>query len=141
MSYPPQPPQQPPQVPQQPQQYPPQYQQGQYQQPYGQYQAPVAPKNNTLAMVGFWIAIAMIPLIWFLSWFGWILNLAAFILCIIGNSQIKASNGAQTGKGFAVAGIVITCVLFGLIVLFTIAVIALGVSILGGIGGLQNLAP
>lgn len=132
VSYPPQPPQAP-QAPQQPAQYPPQYQQGQYQQPYGQYQA--APKTNTLALVGFWMSIALIILVWFTSWIGWIANLTAFILCIIGNSQIKASNGTQTGKGLAVAGIVITSILFGLIVLFTIVLVGMIGSILGGVGG------
>ncbi|MDF2627776.1 MAG: hypothetical protein K0R39_1607 [Symbiobacteriaceae bacterium] len=137
MSYPPQPPQAP-QAPQQPPQYPPQYQQGQYpqgqyQQPYGQYQA-VQPKTNTLALVGFIMSLVLIVLMWFTSWFGLLANLAAFILCIIGNSQIKASAGTQTGKGFAVAGIVITSILFGLFVLGFIVIVGLGLSILGGMG-------
>lgn len=135
MSYPPQPPQ-PPQG--QPPQYPPQYQQPYGQQPYGQYQAPVQAKSSTLALVGFFMALACLVLVWIptISILGWLLNLTAFILCIVANSQIKNSQGRLTGKGFAVAGIVITSILFGIFVLLLILAGALIGSVLGGLGGL-----
>ncbi|HWI50784.1 MAG TPA: hypothetical protein VNT01_01415 [Symbiobacteriaceae bacterium] len=135
MSYPPQPPQQPPQPPQY--QQPAQYQQGQYQQPYGQYQAPVQPKNNTLALVGFWMAVACVVLVWTpVALLAWLMNLAAFIICIIANGQIKKSQGQMTGKGFAVAGIVISSVLFGLFVIIALVAGAFLATIIGGMGGL-----
>jgi hypothetical protein len=72
---------------------PPPYGQQPYgQQPYGQ--PPYGqPKMNTLALVGF-----------ILSFFTAIVGL---VLCIIGLSQINGSNGMQTGRGLAIAGIVI----------------------------------
>lgn len=126
MSYPPQPPQQ-----------PPQYQQGQYQQPYGQYQAPPQPKTNRLALVGFCMAAACVILVWTsISLLAWVMNLTAFIICIVANSQIKKSQGQMTGKGFAVAGIVISSVLFGLFVIFAILAGAFIATIIGGMGRL-----
>lgn len=114
MSFP-QPPQQPPQ--------------GQYPQ-YGQYQ-PIAPKTSPMAIVGFVMALVAIP-VTFLRGFGLILNLAAFIVCLIANSQIKKSNGQLTGKGLAVAGIVITSVWFGLILLLLIMAASIIGAMLGG---------
>lgn len=108
--------------------YPPQPPQGQ--QPYGQY-APAQPKTSGLAIAGFVMALAMIVLIWFLGYIGWAINLAAFILSVVANSQIKKSNGQLTGKGFAVAGIVITSVLFGIMVLLFLFAAAFIGSILG----------
>ncbi len=87
--------QQPPNYPpQQPPGYTPQPPYGQ--QPYGQqpYGQPyVQPKMNTLALVGF-----------ICSFF---ISLVGLVLCIIGLNQINSANGAQTGKGLAIAGIVI----------------------------------
>lgn len=90
--------------PQQPPNYPPQQPPGYTpqpppygQQPYGQspYGQPpyVQPKMNTLALVGF-----------ILSFF---ISLVGLILCIIGLNQINGANGTQTGKGLAIAGIII----------------------------------
>lgn len=80
--------------PQQPPGYTPQPPYGQ--QPYGQppYGQPYAPpKMNTLALVGF-----------ILSFF---ISIVGLILCIIGLNQINSARGMQTGKGLAIAGIVI----------------------------------
>jgi hypothetical protein len=81
--------------PQQPPGYTPQPPYGQ--QPYGQqpYGQPpyVQPKMNTLALVGF-----------ILSFF---ISLVGLILSIIGLNQINGANGTQTGKGLAIAGIII----------------------------------
>jgi len=86
------PPQQPPgYTPQPPYGQPPYGQQPYGQNPYGQpYQRP---KMNTLALVGFILSF-------FISFVG-------LILCIIGLNQINGSNGMQTGKGLAIAGIII----------------------------------
>jgi hypothetical protein len=94
------PPQQPPgYTPQPPYGQPPPYGQQPYgqpppygQQPYGQ-PPYVQPKMNTLALVGF-----------ILSFF---LSIVGLILCIVGLNQINSANGTQTGKGLAIAGIVI----------------------------------
>jgi hypothetical protein len=88
------PPQQPPgYTPQPPYGQPPPY----GQQPYGQppYGQPpyVQPKMNTLALVGF-----------ILSFF---ISIVGLILCIVGLNQINSANGTQTGKGLAIAGIII----------------------------------
>ena len=48
---------------------------------------------NTLALVGF-----------ILSFF---IGLVGLILCIIGLNQINGARGMQTGKGLAIAGIII----------------------------------
>ena len=91
------PPQQPPGYtpPQQPPGYTPQPPYGQ--QPYGQPPYGQPPyrqaKMNTLALVGFILSF-------FISFVG-------LILCIIGLSQINSANGTQTGKGLAIAGIII----------------------------------
>lgn len=88
--------------PQQPPGYTPQPPYGQ--QPYGQPpygQSPYGqppygygpPKMNTLALVGF-----------ILSFF---ISLVGLVLCVIGLSQINSANGTQTGKGLAIAGIII----------------------------------
>lgn len=74
------------------------------QQPYGQppYQQPYAtqPKTNTLALVGFILSVTLI-----LSFIG-------MILSIVGLIQIGNSNGAQKGKGLAIAGIIVGAIFF-----------------------------
>lgn len=100
-------------------------------QQYQQY-AP-APKTSGLAIAGFAMSLAMVVLIWFLSIFGWIINLAAFIISIVALSQINKSNGQLTGKGLAVAGIVITSVLFGIILILAIFAAAVIGSVMGAL--------
>jgi len=48
---------------------------------------------NTLALVGFILSFFM--------------GFVGLILCIVGLNQINSSNGMQTGKGLALAGIII----------------------------------
>lgn len=110
MAYPPQPPSQP-----------------------HQNQETAVPQQNTMALVGFIMALAAIPMTFMQGWLGWALNLGAFIVSLIANSQIKQSNGAMSGKGLAVAGIVISSVWFGLIVLFLVVAVALGAAFLGAL--------
>jgi len=83
------------------------------------------------------MVIAALVLVWIekIAILGWILNLTGFIVSIVANSQIKKSMGRLTGKGWAVAGIVLSCVLFGLFLIIVIAAGALIGSILGGMGG------
>ena len=96
----------PPQYPYQqpyPQPYPPPYQQG-YPQPYPQ--QPAA-GTNTLALLGF--VLTLFPIV----------PLAGFVLCIAGLSQCKRTG--QSGKGLAVAGIVLNAAGFVLAVIGIIA--------------------
>lgn len=130
--YPAQPPQQPPypaQTPQTP--YPVQPTQGQYPTPYApQYPQPYAaqPKTNSLCIASLATALAPLVLTWIpiLQWFGLLSSIAAIILGAMGLKKVKESNGAETGKGLAVAGIVIGAVD---ILLFIIVVIIAGLIV------------
>jgi uncharacterized membrane protein len=82
-------------------------------------QVPVQKKDtNTLAIVSFILSICF-----FLT--CGITAIPGFIVGFIARKQIKESNGAQGGDGFAIAGIVIG-ILGTLMILGTIALIALG---------------
>lgn len=56
-----------------------------------------APTTNPLAIVGFVVSIVGV------GWFNWL----GVVFGIIALNQIKKSNGAQSGRGLAIAGIVI----------------------------------
>ncbi len=87
--------------------------------PYGApaYGAPAAPKNNGLA-----VAALVLGITGFLCCIPAIL---ALVFGYISKGQIDKSNGTQTGRGMAVAGIVLGWVWVGLGILYVILV-ALG---------------
>ncbi len=66
--------------------------------------APAPAQKNTMALVGFILAL--------LSF-----NVIALIISIIGLSNSKKPEYAGDGKGFAIAGIVISCVYIGLYII------------------------
>lgn len=113
--------------PQQPQ-YPVPPPQGQYPTPYNpQVPQPYAtqPKTNGLCIASLVTALAPLVINWIpvVQWFGLLSSIAAIILGAIGMKKVKESNGAETGKGLAVAGIVIGAVD---ILLFIIVVVVIG---------------
>ena len=50
-------------------------------------------------------------------WLYWIGSILALVFGYVAKSQIKRSNGAQTGRGMAIAGIVLGWVGVGLLAL------------------------
>jgi len=129
---PPQQPQQPPypaQYPQTP--YPVQTPQGQYPAPYNpQYPQPYGtqPKTNGLCIASLVSSLAPLVLNWIpvVQWFGLLASIAAIILGAMGLKKVKESNGAETGKGLAVAGIIIGSVD---VFLFIVVVVVIGLII------------
>jgi Domain of unknown function (DUF4190) len=105
-----------------PPQYPPAAQYGQQPPwpppPYYGYGPPVAARTN-----GFAIASLVLGILW-LYWVGSIL---ALIFGYIGKSQIDGSGGTQTGRGLAIAGIVLGWVGVGALLLIVV-LIAIGTS-------------
>ena len=82
--------------------------------------APAPAQKNTMALVGFILALL-----------GF--NVIALILSIVGLSNSKKPEFAGDGKGFAIAGIVISCVYIGLyIILFATCGAAACAAGLGG---------
>lgn len=61
-------------------------------------------------------------------WLGWLGSLLAVIFGHVSLGQIKKSRGAQTGRGFAVAGLVLGYVGVGVAVLIVVVVLAVGGS-------------
>jgi hypothetical protein len=59
-----------------------------------------------------------------LFWFGWLGSILAIVLGHIALSQIDRSQGAQSGRGFAVAGLALGY--FGMLTLAVVALFALG---------------
>ncbi len=91
--------------------------------------APSKEKTNTLAIVGFALALAPIVLIFipFLSCLAFLCPVAAIVLGIIALTQISKSGVFQKGKGLAIAAIVIGAVWFLLIPILVIT----GLTIFG----------
>jgi hypothetical protein len=96
---------QPPQYPQQPG-----YQQpgqgGYGQQPYGQ------PKTNGMAVTALVLGI--------LGLFCWIGSIPAIIFGVMGRKQIRESNGAETGDGMAMAGLIMGIIGAAILVVYLI---------------------
>lgn len=101
-----------------PYQQPPYYQGGQYQQPVYQPAYAPQPKPN-----GFAIASLVLGILW-VYWIGSIL---ALIFGYVGKNQIDSSNGMQSGRGMAIAGIVLGWVGVGFLLAF--------ILFFGGIAG------
>lgn len=98
---------------------------------YNQYQQPiypVQPQLNALSLVGFIMSIVMAFLGFFLCGMG-ILEIPSLVISIVGLVQIKKSNPPQSGKGFAIAGIIISSVVLVLSVLIVIGLLV-GLSFL-----------
>jgi len=75
------------------------------QQPYGYgYAAP--PKNNAKAMWGMILGIVSIVF----CYLGVLIGPAGIVLSVMGRKEIKRSNGAETGDGMAVAGLITSIV-------------------------------
>ncbi|MBA2566559.1 MAG: DUF4190 domain-containing protein [Thermoleophilaceae bacterium] len=94
------------------------YQQGHYQQPIYQPVYAPAPKPNGLAIASLVLGIL---------WVYWIGSILALIFGMVGKSQIDNSGGAQSGRGMAIAGIVLGWVGIGILLLF--------ILFFGGIAG------
>jgi hypothetical protein len=84
------------------------------------------PKNNNLAVTSLVLGIIAIPA-YFCYGFGILFAIAAIVTGFIARSQIKSSNGQQTGNGMALAGIIIGFILMLLVVcaVLVIAVLSL----------------
>jgi hypothetical protein len=87
------------------------------QQPAPAYQpAPATSSNNTLAIVSLIVGIVALLSSCCLSFMGFfgicsaVLGIVAVVLGAIGINQISKSGGMQTGKGMAIAGIVMGAV-------------------------------
>lgn len=129
--------------------YPPNQQQTQYdqsqygQQAYGQQggypqyqqqgypgQGAVQAKNSPMALTGFILALSGLFLFW-IPYIGWLLPIAGLIFSIVGTSQVKKSGGAYTGKGLAVAGIIISSVALLIMILVIVIAGAVIMSMMG----------
>ena len=86
---------------------------------------PPSQQLNSLALVGFILSLVMAFLGLFLCGVG-IVEIPSLVISIVGLVQVKKSNPPQSGKGFAIAGIIISAVVIVLWVLFWIAFIAFG---------------
>jgi hypothetical protein len=80
---------------------------------YGAYVVPQAPRVSGLAIASMVLGII---------WFYWIGSVLALIFGFIALAQIRRSNGWRTGRGMAIAGVVLGFV--GMAVLALIVVIA-----------------
>lgn len=69
--------------------------------------APVEKKFNVCALIGFILSLCCWVLMWFTTIFYWIAFVAALTLSIVGLVFVKKLN---TGKGFAIAGIILSAV-------------------------------
>jgi len=87
----------------------------------GSYAAPVviASKTNGLAVAGMVLGI---------RWLYWIGSILALIFGYVAKKQIDASNGQQSGRGMAIAAIVLGWVGVGILTLL----IVLGVGVASG---------
>ena len=91
---------------------PPDFEQARYGQPL---------KNNGLALAGFIVSIVGICGISLAA----IPQVVAIVLSIIGMNQIKANPETQKGRGFAIAGIAISCAMIAIDVIGIILLMAL----------------
>ncbi|MGE5674958.1 MAG: hypothetical protein ACM3XM_13965 [Mycobacterium leprae] len=93
------------------------------------------PKNSTLALIGFILAIVSVVGLFIrgLSTIAFLCAPAGLVVSIIANSQIKKANGTMGGRGFAVAGIWISAVWMGLGLLLLIVGAAFIGSMLPGL--------
>jgi hypothetical protein len=88
-------------------------------QPYGGYGSPYGGWGQPARTNGMAIASMVCGILW-MYWLGSIL---ALVFGYVAKSQIDKSHGAQTGRGMAVAGIVLGWVGVGFLVLFILLAI------------------
>jgi hypothetical protein len=93
---------------------------------------PQVTKTNGLAIASLVLGIISVPLV-FLQGCGVIFGIAALITGLIARGQIKASAGAQTGSGMALAGIILG-VIVGVLVGCAVVTIAI-LLLLGPVTG------
>jgi hypothetical protein len=74
---------------------------------------PSHPKTNTMAATGFVLGLLSMLIGW-LCCLAFLLSPLGFIFSVIGFTQIKRKPAEQTGKGLAIAGIILS--VFGIIV-------------------------
>ncbi len=114
--------------PQAPPAYPPQPQPppGYAPQPYGAYgpyqpppygYGPPPPRTNGMAVASLVLGIV---------WVYWVGSILAVVFGFVARSQIKASGGAQTGDGMAIAGIVLGFIGVATLVLFVLLPLLFG---------------
>lgn len=106
----------PPQAAPQPAYPPPPPQPAPYQQPY---QAPATPKVDGLAIASMVLGIL---------WLYWVGSLLAIIFGAIAIKRINRSNGWRTGKGMAIAGLVLGIVGAAFLALFMLVLVAAGTT-------------
>ena len=82
---------------------------------------PVPAQKNTIALVGFILAILEF-------------NVIALILSIVGLTNSKKPEYAGDGKGFAIAGIVISCITTAIWIIIIASCSTAGCEILGAAG-------
>jgi hypothetical protein len=88
-------------------------------QPYGRYGSPYrgwAPPARTNGM-------AIASMVCGILWMYWLGSILALVFGYVAKSQIDKSHGTQTGRGMAVAGIVLGWVGVGFLVLFILLAI------------------
>jgi hypothetical protein len=84
----------------------------------GGYQQPVyVVQNSTNGM-------AIASLVLGILWLWWLGSIVALIFGYVGKSQIDRSGGRQSGRGMAIAGIVLGWIGVGILILFTILAVA-----------------
>lgn len=89
-------------------------------------------KTSTRAIVSLILAIVAVPALACIGCGGVIFGLAAVLVGISARRQITASNGMETGEGFARAGIIIGVIAIVLGILFGLSLLILpGMTILG----------
>lgn len=96
------------------------------QQPFAQYPISVSP-NQTLAIVSLGLGVGSMTIGWCCS-LGLLLSPAALITGFIALSQIKKNPQTNSGRGFAIGGIVTGAVFLALYLLF---IIIYGIAIIG----------
>jgi hypothetical protein len=92
--------------------------------------ASALPQNSPLAAVSMVTGIVGLPLALVCGIFGFIAPVTAIVCGHLASSQIKKSNGTVSGKGMALAGLILgyaAVALYVLIVVGTIGLVAYGV--------------
>lgn len=100
-------------------------------------QPPAGKKVNVMSIISLVTGVAPFVLIWikYVRCIGTLFPIAAIVFGVIGLSQIKKSNDVETGKGMAIAGIILGAVLILVAILLLVLGFALGIAIF------KNLVP
>ncbi len=81
-------------------------------------------QTNSMSIVGLILGILAVLLGW--CFFNVVFSVLGLIFSCVGLSQIKKSNGQETGRGLAIAGIILSCLglVMGLIVFLLFGLMA-----------------